>query len=584
MNTFRRPTAVILLLAAFFTLSFSSTKKEYLWPKGQMPDNQPHQIAAMINEVKSKGFNADKNRLPYLQWFDAPAKDKRNGACMILISGGAYYNLADVGYIRQWRERLTAEGIQCVSLVYRTPRPQGIPIYQTAWEDGQRAVRLVRSEAKKRGYDPEKIGIISMSAGSHMGLLLATSSETRAYKPIDKIDDIPCNINWAVLNAPAYVTTDGRQGTESTRQGYGPDVKLDTIFHFDGHTCPISLHQGGLDPYSPNGSTLIYRQLRRMKIPAELHLYPDVGHKALGLDRAIEFMRQMGFLGKLEKEVRVMDRFNSDEARGNYKKEAVWPKDKMPDRQPDQCEPYLEWHFPKVLKTKAIQIAYSGGSYQNNDPDGFEVAPVRRYLNEKGMTVVTIKYRTPRPKKGTGLDKCTTAWEDLQRAIRIVRSEAPRYGLDPQRIGITGCSAGGHLTLLGITSSLHQSYLPVDSIDKLPCNVQWGIAVYPAYVLSDGSDGLNKEGGNEDRDVINPEFSFDLKTVPTLFLHGDADGYAAMGSVKCWEKMRAMGIQSELHTFALRKHCFQIAASPGTGSYTYLDRIWEFLTEKKLNR
>ena len=584
MNTFRRPTAVILLLAAFFTLSFSSTRKEYLWPKGQMPDNQPHQIAAMINEVKSKGFNADKNRLPYLEWFDAPAKDKRNGACMILISGGAYYNLADVGYIRQWRERLTAEGIQCVSLVYRTPRPQGIPIYQTAWEDGQRAVRLVRSEAKKRGYDPEKIGIISMSAGSHMGLLLATSSETRAYKPIDKIDDTPCNINWAVLNAPAYVTTDGRQGTESTRQGYGPDVKLDTIFHFDGHTCPISLHQGGLDPYSPNGSTIIYRQLRRMKIPAELHLYPDVGHKALGLDRAIEFMRQMGFLGKLEKKVRVMDRFNSDEARGNYKKEAVWPKGKMPDRQPDQCEPYLEWHFPKVLKTKAIQIAYSGGSYQNNDPDGFEVAPVRRYLNEKGMTVVTIKDRTPRPKKGTGLDKCTTAWEDLQRAIRIVRSEAPRYGLDPQRIGITGCSAGGHLTLLGITSSLHQSYLPVDSIDKLPCNVQWGIAVYPAYVLADGSDGLNKEGGNEDRDVITPEFSFDLKTAPTLFLHGDADGYAAMGSVKCWEKMRAMGIQSELHTFALRKHCFQIVASPGTGSYTYLDRIWEFLTEKKLNR
>ena len=266
MNTFRRPTAVILLLAAFFTLSFSSTRKEYLWPKGQMPDNQPHQIAAMINEVKSKGFNADKHRLPYLEWFDAPAKDKRNGACMILISGGAYYNLADVGYIRQWRERLTAEGIQCVSLVYRTPRPQGIPIYQAAWEDGQRAVRLVRSEAKKRGYDPEKIGIISMSAGSHMGLLLATSSETRAYKPIDKIDDTPCNINWAVLNAPAYVTTDGRQGTESTRQGYGPDVKLDTIFHFDGHTCPISLHQGGQDPYSPNGSTLIYRQLRRMKI------------------------------------------------------------------------------------------------------------------------------------------------------------------------------------------------------------------------------------------------------------------------------------------------------------------------------
>ena len=50
-----------------------------------------------------------------------------------------------------------------------------------------------------------------------------------------------------------------------------------------------------------------------------------------------------------------------------------------------------------------------------------------------------------------------------------------------------------------------------------------------------------------------------------------------MNSVKAWEKLRAMGIQSELHTLALRKHCFQKTASPGTGSYTFLDRIGEFL-------
>jgi hypothetical protein len=65
-----------------------------------------------------------------------------------------------------------------------------------------------------------------------------------------------------------------------------------------------------------------------------------------------------------------------------------------------------------------------------------------------------------------------------------------------------------------------------------------------------------------------------------LFVHGDADGWAAMNSVKAWEKMRSMGIQCELHTLALRPHCFQRTASPGTGSYTYLDRIWEFLNAK----
>lgn len=48
-------------------------------------------------------------------------------------------------------------------------------------------------------------------------------------------------------------------------------------------------------------------------------------------------------------------------------------------------------------------------------------------------------------------------------------------------------------------------------------------------------------------------------------------------TVKAWEKMRSVGIQSELHTLATRSHCFQRTASPGTGSYTFLDRIGEFL-------
>lgn len=572
--------AIALLMAALSIQGASAEEREYLWPKGKMPDTQPHQIAAMREATRVEGFKADKNRRPYLEWFDAPAKDKRTDACMILISGGSYKNLADAKKIATWRKRLTEEGIQCVSLVYRTPRPEGLPIYQTAWEDGQRAVRLVRSEAKKRGYSPEKIGVIGMSAGSHLGLLLATSSETAAYSPIDKLDTTSCHINWAILNAPAYVTSDGATGTKATRQGYGPEIKLDSIFKFDAHTCPMSLHHGGKDPYSPNGSTLVYRQLRRMKIPAELHLYPDMPHGSFGLERAVEFMHQMEFYSKLQPEVPLMDRFNVD-THADYKKEAVWPEGKMPDPQPKQCEPYLEWYFPKTLKTKAIQIIYSGGAYNGNHPERFEVAPARRYLNDKGMTVVTMKYRTPRPSAESGLDKYTTAWEDLQRAIRMVRSEAAGYGLDPDRIGIMGSSAGGHLTLMGVTSSLHQSYLPIDSLDQLPCNVQWGVAIYPAYVFSTED---NKEGGNEDRHRIVPEFSFDLNTAPTLFVHGDADGYSSMGSVKCWEKMRAMGVQSELHTLALRPHCFQRQASPGTGSYTYLDRIWEFLTAKGFNK
>lgn len=572
----------IYALALLMSVGLAAQERVTVWPKGKMPNKQDHQIAAMTDESELEGFNADKHRVAYLEWFDAPAKNVRNGGCMILISGGSYECCCDVGLIKQWNETFTKLGFQCVNFVYRTPRPVGLPIYQTAWEDGQRAVRMVRSEAAKRGFDPEKIGVISMSAGSHLALLLATSSQTPAYKKVDELDNVPCHINWAIVNAPAYGTTDAEKGTPATRQGYGSDVKLSKVFKFDEKTCPMSLHHGGLDIYAPQTSTLVYRQLRRMRVPAELHLYPDKGHGAFGLERGIEFMRQMGFIGELEEGEEFMDRYPHDNDRGEYSKSEVWPEGKMPDARDHQCTPYIEWHMPKELKTKAIQIIYSGGSYEGNDPDGFEVAPARRFLNEKGMTVVTLKYRTPRP--GGGLAKHTTAWQDLQRVIRIVRSEAAERGLDPDRIGIMGSSAGGHLTLMGVTSSRHRSYYPIDDLDKIPCNVQWGIGIYPAYALSDGSDGPNTQGGNEDDAIHVPEFCFDLDTAPMLFIHGDADGFAAMNSVKTWERMLQMGIQSELHTLSKRDHCFMLHPSKGTGSYTHLERIWEFMTSKGFNK
>ena len=376
----KRTLSLIVLLC--ITASLVAGERETIWPKGKMPHRQDHQIAAMTDETSKQDFDADKNRIAYLEWFDAPAEEIRTGGCMILISGGSYECCCDVSLIKEWNRRFTELGFQCVNFVYRTPRPVGLPIYQTAWEDGQRAVRMVRSQAEKRGFDPEKIGVISMSAGSHLALLLATSSQTPAYKRVDKTDDIPCHINWAIVNAPAYGTTDAESGTPAVRQGYGSDVSLSKVFRFDGKTCPMSLHHGGNDIYAPQTSTLVYRQLRRMGVPAELHLYADKGHGAFGLERGIEFMRQMGFIGPLAEEERLMDRYPDDDDRAYYAKEDVWPEGKMPDCQENQCVPYIEWHIPAELTTKAIQIVYSGGAYERNDPDGFEVAPIRRYLNE----------------------------------------------------------------------------------------------------------------------------------------------------------------------------------------------------------
>ena len=165
-----------------------------------------------------------------------------------------------------------------------------------------------------------------------------------------------------------------------------------------------------------------------------------------------------------------------------------------------------------------------------------------------------------------------------------MRSEAPARGLDPDRIGIMGFSAGGHLTLMTATNARTPAYEPVDEIDNASAKLQWAVPVYPAYSLTDGADVPNVRGGNYDDAVLVPEFSFDADTPPMCFLHGDADVWAAMNSVKAWEKLRMMGIQCDLHTYAKRGHCFQFKSAPGTGSYTWLDRVWDFLTAKKLNK
>ena len=545
-----------MLLGVLCAVAFAAlAEREYIWPEGKMPDAQDHQIAAMTNEK-------EKGKFPYLDW--CPAPEKPNGCCMILISGGGYFNCCDVGLVKMWERKFTEIGFQCVNFVYRTPRPKGLPIHQSAWEDGQRAVRMVRSEAAKRGFDPEKIGTISMSAGSHLATLLATSALTPAYEKVDELDDVPCHINWAITGAIAYAVTDGI-GVPNTRNGQAVDAKLDSIFKFDDKTAPMCMFHGSDDPYSPMASTLVYRELRKRKVPAELHLFADRQHGFWGqdgkgdkataydnwFDRAHEFLAQMGFLGPLSPEEDLMERYATDfHDPAKYAKEELWPKGKMPDVQTNQCTPYLEWYIPSNLTTRAIQVIYSGGGYYGNGPDGFEVAPARRFLNEKGMAVVTMKYRAPRPAKP--LAKHTTAWQDLQRCIRIVRSKAAEKGLDPNRIGIMGSSAGGHLTLMGVTSSRSRSYWNIDDIDNVPCNVQWGVGIYPAYALTDGDDMHNTTGGNDDSARLVPEFTFDPDTCPMVFIHGDADGWAAMNSVKTWEQMRRMGVTSDLARAATR--------------------------------
>ena len=259
----------------------------------------------------------------------------------------------------------------------------------------------------------------------------------------------------------------------------------------------------------------------------------------------------------------------------------VWPKDAMPHAEVKfERRPFCYVHFPGCRQTDSVMIVAPGGAYDwiAWDYEGF---PIRDYLLSRGMTVVLLMYRTPRPQ---GLPKHQIAWEDIQRTIRVVRSRAADWKIDSEKIGVLGFSAGGHLAMMAATCSQTPAYAPLDAVDKLPCHCNFAVPVYPAYVLADGMDDQgNKLKGNDLTTPFAPEFKFDAKTPPMCFLHGDGDTYSPMGSVRAYHKLRTMGIPAELHVMARRPHGFQLHAQPGTPAFTWMDRIWEWMTQMGFN-
>ncbi len=255
----------------------------------------------------------------------------------------------------------------------------------------------------------------------------------------------------------------------------------------------------------------------------------------------------------------------------------LWPEGKMPSVQANQkYKPEIEFFIPSNKTTDACLIVAPGGAYMGV-ATGVEGVPVRDYLNAKGMSVAMLNYRTPRPE---GLPKHMTAWQDAQRAVRVVRNAAAKYGYSPDKIGFMGFSAGGHLTLMTATSSKTPAYEPVDDLDKLSCSVNWAVPVYPAYALTDGADGGNRNRGNDlEKDVLVPELKFDAGTPPMCFMHGDADGYTPMASVRVYHKLRTMNIPAEMHIFTKEPHVFfRECAASDPGAY-WLDRVWEWLSK-----
>jgi len=210
-------------------------------------------------------------------------------------------------------------------------------------------------------------------------------------------------------------------------------------------------------------------------------------------------------------------------------------------------KPTLTLYKPDLAEdTGASVVICPGGGYQILawDLEGTEVAT---WLNSIGVTGVVLKYRVPRRK---GRDKHVAPLQDAQRSVSLVRHHAKEWGLDPKRIGILGFSAGGHLSAAALTNYDNRHYKPVDEIDKVSCRPDFGVLIYPAYLVD-----------AETKSKLSPELQITKNTPPVFFTHAADDRVPAEGSVRFWRELRKNGVSSELHVFPSGGHGYGLRPS-----------------------
>ncbi|MBR0237009.1 MAG: alpha/beta hydrolase [Thermoguttaceae bacterium] len=246
----------------------------------------------------------------------------------------------------------------------------------------------------------------------------------------------------------------------------------------------------------------------------------------------------------------------------------VWPG-LAPGEKGDYPAPTFTVFKPEKKTTDACVIVCPGGGYQKLVP--YVRDKIVNLFVEKGVTTVLLEYRVPRRE---GVEIYRAAWQDAQRTIKHVRRNAPQWGVDPEKIGMIGFSAGGHLTVLCAVNSQTPAYEPVDELDSVPCHINFAIPVYPAYVLEDGEKGPNANRGIDS--PILKDFKFDDKSAPMCLLHGDNDVYSPLGSVAIYTQMKKKGVPMEMHIYGKTRHSFA-SNTKGSHSGGWFDRCYEWM-------
>jgi acetyl esterase/lipase len=215
-------------------------------------------------------------------------KGRNTGVAMVVFPGGGYQVLAmdlEGTEICDW---LTSRGMTCVLLKYRVPNSgptfvdghRYYPKVQTALQDAQRTMGLVRQHAAQWHVDPHKVGVIGFSAGGHLVAAVSTHFSRRTYPPIDAADALSSRPDFAVAIYPGHLWVHEDENHSTRNQ---EDLSLRPDIRVRADTPPTFLLQAENDDVdSVEQSLAYYVALQKAGVPTELHLYAKGGH-AFGL-------------------------------------------------------------------------------------------------------------------------------------------------------------------------------------------------------------------------------------------------------------------------------------------------------------
>ncbi|HEY5550350.1 MAG TPA: alpha/beta hydrolase [Opitutaceae bacterium] len=204
--------------------------------------------------------------------------------------------------------------------------------------------------------------------------------------------------------------------------------------------------------------------------------------------------------------------------------------------------PTITIHRPDPARdTGAAVVVCPGGAYRHLaiDKEGSEIC---EWLNSIGVTGVLLKYRVPQRE---GFPRYHQPLQDVQRAMGILRQRAAELGIDPQRIGIIGFSAGANLAAVLSNNHEARTYPRVDEADELSCRPDFAMLLYPGWLNS---------GGRGSRGVA-PELPVSADRTPSTFLVQTEDDHANIeNALNYYLTLQAAGVSAEMHLYATGGH------------------------------